>query len=144
MWAFHSIDGWYLYTSSEHYRVHNCHVKSTWATHLSDTVSFWHKHITNPMILHTDKLMNSSAQCKHILHGRVDDTAAQEMCELQTIVHQDDNAICHANQSIMTSNTCDGTLHRRQLEPPIPRVPTPAPIPRVASPMAILPNNTIQ
>jgi hypothetical protein len=28
-WAYHCLDGWYLNTSQEHYRVHNCHVKST-------------------------------------------------------------------------------------------------------------------
>eukprot|EP00804_Cyclotella_cryptica_P013333 CCRYP_005110-RA/>CCRYP_005110-RA protein AED:0.26 eAED:0.28 QI:0/0/0/1/1/1/4/0/679 len=28
-WAFHSIDGWYLSTSPEHYRTHRCHIKST-------------------------------------------------------------------------------------------------------------------
>jgi hypothetical protein len=28
-WAFHSVDGWYLYISLEHYRVHNCQIKQT-------------------------------------------------------------------------------------------------------------------
>ncbi|KAL7481388.1 hypothetical protein ACHAW6_007071 [Cyclotella cf. meneghiniana] len=28
-WAFHSMDGWYISTSPEHYRTHRCHVKST-------------------------------------------------------------------------------------------------------------------
>ena len=28
-WDFHSVDGWYLHTSNEHYRTHNCHVKGT-------------------------------------------------------------------------------------------------------------------
>ncbi|KAL7481979.1 hypothetical protein ACHAW6_007660 [Cyclotella cf. meneghiniana] len=28
-WAFHCVDGWYLNTSPEHYRVHNCHIKDT-------------------------------------------------------------------------------------------------------------------
>jgi hypothetical protein len=27
-WAYHSIDGWYLFTSPEHYRTHTCHVKA--------------------------------------------------------------------------------------------------------------------
>eukprot|EP00804_Cyclotella_cryptica_P025596 CCRYP_002824-RB/>CCRYP_002824-RB protein AED:0.38 eAED:0.38 QI:0/-1/0/1/-1/0/1/0/350 len=49
-WASHSIDGWYLNTSAEHYRVHNCHIKSTKAERLSDTVHFKHKDITNPSL----------------------------------------------------------------------------------------------
>ncbi len=28
-WAYHSVDGWYLFTSPKHYRTHNCHIKHT-------------------------------------------------------------------------------------------------------------------
>ena len=28
-WAFHSVNGWYLATSPEHYRTHTCHINST-------------------------------------------------------------------------------------------------------------------
>ncbi|KAL7481192.1 hypothetical protein ACHAW6_011790 [Cyclotella cf. meneghiniana] len=143
-WAFHSIDEWYLYTSPEHYWVHNCHIKSARAERLRDTVSFLHKHITNPLVLHADKLINALAHCKCILRRRVNNTATQELHELQTIVHQVNTAIRHTNYRVMTPNTCDGTMCKPQLELPIPRVPAPTPIPRVASPAAILPNDTIQ
>jgi len=26
-WAYHSVDGWYLFTSPKHYPTHNCHIK---------------------------------------------------------------------------------------------------------------------
>ena len=58
LWAYHSINGWYLYTSPEHYCTHVCHIKP--ARHnkqLSDTVDFKHKRITNPTITHADKIM---------------------------------------------------------------------------------------
>jgi hypothetical protein len=29
MWPYHSVDGWYLYTSPEHCPVHNCQIKQT-------------------------------------------------------------------------------------------------------------------
>jgi hypothetical protein len=29
IWAYHLVDGWYLFTSPEHYRTHNCHIKHT-------------------------------------------------------------------------------------------------------------------
>ena len=45
-WAYHSIDGWYLATSPDHYRTHTCHIKSTQSERLSDTVHFKHTHIT--------------------------------------------------------------------------------------------------
>jgi hypothetical protein len=39
-WTYHCVDGWYLSTSPEHYRVHRCHIKSTRSERLSDTVQF--------------------------------------------------------------------------------------------------------
>ncbi|KAL7515378.1 LOW QUALITY PROTEIN: hypothetical protein ACHAXN_013387 [Cyclotella atomus] len=48
MWAFQSVDGLYLFTSPEHYRVHNCQVKQTKKERLSNTVRFKHKNFTNP------------------------------------------------------------------------------------------------
>ena len=39
-WAFHSVDGWYLATSPEHYRTYKCHIKSTKSDHFSNTVCY--------------------------------------------------------------------------------------------------------
>jgi hypothetical protein len=39
-WAYHSIDGWYLSTSPDHYRMHLCHIKNTSSDRLLDTVHF--------------------------------------------------------------------------------------------------------
>eukprot|EP00804_Cyclotella_cryptica_P022984 CCRYP_014977-RA/>CCRYP_014977-RA protein AED:0.29 eAED:0.29 QI:0/0/0/1/0/0/4/0/551 len=66
-WAFHSVDGWYINTSPEHYRMHHCHIKSTNSECLSDTVHFHHKHITNPSLTPVDKLMAAIADCSHSL-----------------------------------------------------------------------------
>ena len=46
--AFHLVDGWYLFTLSEHYCTHNCHVKNTKSKHLSNTVQLQPQLITNP------------------------------------------------------------------------------------------------
>ena len=62
-WAYHSVDGWYLYTSSEHYRTHNCHVKATRSEQLSDTVQFQVKGITNLTVTHANKLVNAIVTC---------------------------------------------------------------------------------
>ena len=37
-WAYHSVDGWYLATSTEHYRTHLCHIKTTNSERFTDTV----------------------------------------------------------------------------------------------------------
>ncbi|KAL7527518.1 hypothetical protein ACHAWF_002206 [Thalassiosira exigua] len=39
-WSFHSVDGWHLATSPEHYRTHRCHIKSTQSERLSNTMHF--------------------------------------------------------------------------------------------------------
>ena len=50
-WAYQCVDGWYLNTSPEHYRVHNCLIKGTHAERLSDTVQYhvynWKLHFLN-------------------------------------------------------------------------------------------------
>jgi hypothetical protein len=56
-WAYHSTDGWYLFTSPEHYPTHMCYVKATKSERHSDTVHFKHKNTTNPTITHADKVM---------------------------------------------------------------------------------------
>jgi hypothetical protein len=68
-WAYHSVDGWYLFTSPEQYRTHNCPIKHTKSERLSDTVQFQHKRITNPTITHADKVMHALADCVKTLQG---------------------------------------------------------------------------
>ncbi len=68
-WAYHSVDGWYLFMSPEHYRTHNCHIKHTKSEQLSDTVQFQNKRITNPTITHGNKVMHALANCIKALHG---------------------------------------------------------------------------
>ena len=68
-WAFHSVEGWYLFTSPEHFCTHNCHIKHTKSKRLSDTVQFQHKHVTNPSITHADKVMHKLADCVKAIRG---------------------------------------------------------------------------
>ncbi|KAL7439594.1 hypothetical protein ACHAXM_007602 [Skeletonema potamos] len=42
-WDYHLVQGWYLFTSPEHYRTHNCHIKETKKERMSDSVQFQHK-----------------------------------------------------------------------------------------------------
>jgi hypothetical protein len=85
-WAYHCLDGWYLHTSHDHYRVHNCHVKSTKAERHSDTVHFHHKSITNPALTPHDKLMLALANCKAALIGLASSPADQQAHDLQQLI----------------------------------------------------------
>ena len=62
-WAYHSVNSWYLGTSPEHYRTHQCYVKSTRSERLTDTVQLNHKRITNPEVSRAYKVMHAIAAC---------------------------------------------------------------------------------
>ncbi len=49
--------------------MHNCHIKNTKREQLSNTVQFQHKHITNPTITHTNKVIHALADCVKVLQG---------------------------------------------------------------------------
>ncbi len=68
-WAYHSVGGWYLFTSPKHYCTHNCYIKHTKSKQLSDTVQFQRKCITNPTITHANKVMHALADCVKALQG---------------------------------------------------------------------------
>ncbi len=86
-WAYHLVDGWYLFTSPEHYRTHNCHIKHTKSEQLSNTVQFQHKRITNPSITHANKVMQALAECIKAIQGmKGKDRNSQAAQDLQYIV----------------------------------------------------------
>ncbi|KAL9178273.1 hypothetical protein ACHAXT_001701 [Thalassiosira profunda] len=85
-WAFHSVDGWYLSTSPEHYRTHLCHVKSTRRNRLADTVQFFHKNITNPTLTHADKIMNAISACAKALKGQPNDISDSQLRDMERML----------------------------------------------------------
>ena len=84
-WAFHSVDGWYLATSHEHYRTHRCHIKDTQIDRFSDTVQFQHKNIMNPTVTPYDKLMRAVSTCAKAFKGIQHIDADQDIRDLQRI-----------------------------------------------------------
>ena len=56
-WAPHSVEGYYLGTSPDHYRAHRIFVKGTNAGRISETVFFNHKYMTNPTVTHADRIV---------------------------------------------------------------------------------------
>ena len=87
-WAYHSVDGWYLSTSPEHYRTHRCHIKATKSERVSDTVNFSHKNITRPTITHADKVMNAITDCAKAIKDITSPNGTEEMWQLVELTEQ--------------------------------------------------------
>jgi hypothetical protein len=86
-WANYSVGRWYLFTSPEHYCLHNCPIKHTKSKQLSDTVQFQHKRITNPSIMHANKVMHALAECAKAIQGMTGKARnSQAAQDLQQIV----------------------------------------------------------
>eukprot|EP00804_Cyclotella_cryptica_P009064 CCRYP_003161-RA/>CCRYP_003161-RA protein AED:0.28 eAED:0.28 QI:0/0/0/1/1/1/2/0/561 len=118
-WAFHSIDGWYLSTSPEHYHTHRCHIESTNSDRLSNTVVFQHKSITHPSLTPTDKLMQAVCACAAALKGITAPT--KEITDLKALL----DITATTSPIPTTSHTADGVPRVLALSnpPSLPRVP---------------------
>jgi hypothetical protein len=117
-WAYHSVDGWCLFTSPEHYCTHTCYVKATKSKHHLDTVHFKHKNITNPTITHADKVMQALAEWVKTITGATGETTAQDAKDLQCIVKAT-RAALHKNDAPINNSNAE---HRAPRVPELPRV----------------------
>ena len=79
MWAYHSVDGWYLATYPEHYRKHICHIKTTNSEKFTDTVQFRHKNIINPTITHSNNITAAIADCSKAFKNMGNNNGADEI-----------------------------------------------------------------
>eukprot|EP00956_Cyclotella_meneghiniana_P021885 scaffold40539_cov45-Cyclotella_meneghiniana.AAC.3 len=57
----HSMDSWYIGTSTENYRCQRVLMKKTRAVQITDTIVFHHKHITNPTMSKADAITSAAA-----------------------------------------------------------------------------------
>jgi hypothetical protein len=58
-WDVHSLNGWYLGTSDEHYRCHKIFCQKTRAERISDTVFFQHRYLTQPAVTPADAIIKA-------------------------------------------------------------------------------------
>ena len=68
-WGKHSMDGWYLKTSPEHYRCHIVFVKKTQSKRVTDTVFFKHKYITQPEVKPANVIIKAYHDLRAALQG---------------------------------------------------------------------------
>ncbi len=115
-WAYHSVDGWYFFTSPEHYCTHTCYVNATKSECHSNTVHFKHKNTTNLTITHANKVMQALAECVKTITGATRGTTAQEAKNLQRIVKAT-RAALHMN------DTPSNNINAKQQAPRVPELP---------------------
>jgi hypothetical protein len=135
--AYHSVDGWYMFTSPEHYRTHNCHIKHTKSERLSDTVHFQHKRITNPTITHADKMMHALADCVKALQGMtssaINSQAAQDLHRIIEATKAHIQAQPDRLAEVATSSTTQNMKRVPRVQTPnmsrVPRVQVPPNVP---------------
>ena len=87
-WGEHSMDGWYLKTSEEHYRCHVVFVKKTQAKRVTDTVFFKHKYITQPEVKPADVIIKAYRDLKQVLQGMKNSSDMRQMQALEQIQDQ--------------------------------------------------------
>ena len=84
-WGEHSMDGWYLQTSPEHYRCHIVFVKKTQAKRVTDTIFFKHKYITQPEVTPADMIVKAYRDLTSALQGITNTRDATQMNAIQQI-----------------------------------------------------------
>ena len=82
-WDPHSLSGWYIGTSTEHYRCHKIFCKKTRSERISDTVMFRHRYITQPTITPEDQIIKAVADLSSALRQRINLRGQEEMTVLQ-------------------------------------------------------------
>jgi hypothetical protein len=82
-WDPHSLSGWYLGTSTEHYRRHKIFCKKTRSERISDMVFFWHQYTTQPMVMKEDQIIKAVGDPSSALCHRVNLCVKEETAVLQ-------------------------------------------------------------
>ena len=78
-WDPQSLTGWYIGTSTEHYRCHKIFCKRTRSERISDTVVFHHKYITQPEITPEDQIIKAVDDLTSALRQRVNKQGKEDM-----------------------------------------------------------------
>ena len=123
-WEFHSLNGWYIKMSPEHYFTQRCSIKSTRSKRIRNTVQFQHKKITNHTITHGEKIIHTISNCAKALQDLGDGMGKQEMIDLRKLVDSTKKAI-QRDPDFMEREAPS------EIQPVTPSVPRVQPVPRV-------------
>jgi hypothetical protein len=78
-WDPRSLTGWYLGTSTEHYRCHKVFCKKTRSERISDTVIFRHSYLTQPIISSDDQIVKAIGDLSSALRQQINARGKEEM-----------------------------------------------------------------
>ena len=84
-WACHTLDGWYLGTSPEHYRTHRCYVSATQSERLTDMLQLNHKRITRPEVSKADNIMHAISACVKSIKAESNSGSDDQMRQLKQL-----------------------------------------------------------
>ena len=77
-WESHTVLGYYIGVSKEHYRCHKVWVKDTRSVRVGNTVFFKHKYLTMPTLMNSDTLVNVANDLKIALEDGIPQTNANK------------------------------------------------------------------
>ncbi len=81
----HSVDGFYIYTSPDHYRCSVIFVKKTRQCRISDTVYFKHKYLTQPTVTAKDRIMKAILDLTAAIRGKLGDKSSSQYDALKKL-----------------------------------------------------------
>ena len=96
-WAYHTVDGLYLATSTEHYRTYRCHIKNTNNERFTYILHFSLRKLTRNTITHADKVMTSIADFAKVVKN-----LGNGYKEMKQLVQLTERAIHHKTSIVET------------------------------------------
>ena len=106
-WGEHSMDGWYLQTSPEHYRCHIVFVKKTQAKRVTDTLFFKHKYLTQPEVTPADMIIKAYSDLTSALHD-ITNTRDDTQMDLYNKFNNNSNQATEEKLNINSSTDFQG------------------------------------
>jgi hypothetical protein len=78
-WNVHSLNGWYLGTSDEHYWCHTIYCTETRAERISNTIFFQHRYLTHSIVIPDDAMIKAMGNLRGVLKKNSNNIGAEEM-----------------------------------------------------------------
>ncbi len=113
-WDPRALNGWYLGTSSEHYRCHIIFCQKTRSERISDTVFFQHRYITQPTVTPEDQIVKAVVDLTAALKQRANTQGKAEMESLQRLCDIINNV--KPSSKIKRSVTCKDPIPESRVE----------------------------
>ena len=85
LWSFRGREGWSVGVLLEHYRCQRYIPKDSRSLSISDTIKFYHQHITQPSVTTKDRVLHGIQQLTSALQGKSSSTSADQIAAIQSL-----------------------------------------------------------